>query len=135
MKHKVYLSSFDKVKNGKGIKIGVVRFIPATKNDYSSLESYEKNDLSIRIWLSGLSPSTKLLLDYKNNSITWEEFKIKFIEETKNVDFMNMFVYLLKLLKESDVTLYCYCNNKDKHCHRFILGEMLEKAGYEVKEL
>lgn len=133
MKHKVYLSNFDKVKNGKGTKIGVVRFIPAKKNDYSSLESYEKNDLDIHIWLSELSPSTKLLLDYKNNSITWEEFKIKFIEETKSVGFMSMFVYLLRLLKESDITLYCYC--KDKHCHKFILGEMLEKAGYEVEEL
>lgn len=70
MKHKVYLSHFWKIKQGKGLNISVVRVPPSPA---------KVNTQDISVWLQDLSPSSGLLNRYKTNEITWEEFREKLI--------------------------------------------------------
>lgn len=124
MKNIVYLSHFGRLKKGKGIKVAITRIEPKP----SILGSTK--DI---IFINDLAPSFDLLTQYKSGLITWEEYECRFLEEAKDVKFMNMLKYLLTLLKTNDITLYCYC--RDKHCHRYILGRMFKNIGYEVKEI
>ena len=126
MKHKVYLGHFGNIQKDKGLNISVVRIPPSPA---------EINTQDISVWLQDLSPSLSLLSRYKANQLTWEEFREEFLKEAKGKDFMETFAYVLALLKTTDVVLCCYCKAKDKHCHRFVLGELFQKAGYEVEEL
>jgi len=73
-----------------------------------------------------LSPSIELLMAYKNERITWEQYVIRYKKEMNNEACRNMMKKIKETSLEKDVYLVCMCWNKEKKCHRFILMEMIE---------
>jgi uncharacterized protein YeaO (DUF488 family) len=53
----------------------------------------------------------RLLSEIKNNPVALEEIK-----------------ELGQLSQDQDVTLLCHCIGADKHCHRFVIRELVEKG-------
>lgn len=72
-----------------------------------------------------LSPSWKLLNEYKGHKINWNEYVRRFKEEMSNEVCINKMKEIKELAKEKDVYLVCYCSTK--RCHRFLLMDIIEK--------
>ena len=77
-----------------------------------------------------LSPS-KGLLDWWNavkglNLDMWDEYVERFLEEMKSPQTIAAIKRLAELSKEKDVWLICSCSNKAKHCHRFLVYELIQ---------
>lgn len=122
--HKVYTSYYDNIKNGIGLRVSIARYPPKSKAKTSKINK----------WLYDLAPSETLLISYKSGKISWEEYVETYMKETKNPEFMSELIELIKILKYSDVTLYCY-ERPHENCHRHLLGEILKKLGYDVIEI
>ena len=80
-----------------------------------------------------LGPSEKLLWDYKNGKINWQEYKIQFrLEIISNPEAMKELDRISALSKTKDVYLICY--EKEYPCHRFILIDIIkEMEEYEQR--
>ncbi len=72
-----------------------------------------------------LSPSLELLNDYKKKRITWSAFVLKYHYEMDNDRCKKEMLRIKKLAEEKDVYLICACHNKEKHCHRYVLLELI----------
>ena len=89
--------------------------------------------------LRELSPSTELLKSYKNNEITREEYKIKYLTELifRNISINNLmtkFKTLDNIVSPSGIVLLGYPKNPEE-CHRRFLAEFLENlTGYTINE-
>lgn len=70
-----------------------------------------------------LSPSWKLLNDYRAKKITWDEYIIRFKNEMNNVQCENEMKKIKELSKHKDV--YLVCHERTYPCHRFILIELI----------
>lgn len=78
-------------------------------------------------WLKELSPSPKLLSDYREGRVDWDRFKENLISELKsNSESLNAINSLRKQAKLDNVTLLCY-EKDDKPCHRYIVKELIDK--------
>ena len=72
-----------------------------------------------------LSPSKKLLWDYKNGRIDWDGYVKRFYQEMDN-DVCRAAMRKIKLMaKDRDVYLICF--EKRGNCHRFLLMDMINK--------
>lgn len=71
-----------------------------------------------------LSPSWILLNDYKEQRITWEQYKERFHNEMDNEPCRAYMKKIKLLAKERDVYLICY-EKPPKPCHCFLLLEMI----------
>ena len=72
-----------------------------------------------------LSPSKKLLDEYKQNRIDWAEYEKRFRKEILNNPKAMVELNHLKTISEfKDVYLICY--EKKYPCHRFILIDMMK---------
>ena len=82
-----------------------------------------KEKAKIDEWLKDLGPSEKLLTDFQNSLIIWDDYQKRFQEEMKPK------TALLKTIaeksKNQNVTLLC-CEKDDKECHRRLLKEIIE---------
>ena len=124
-KGKLYTTYFSKMKKAIGLKIGIVRFL----QKWIDLEKYEM------IHLPQLSPSKKLLLNYKDGNIDWEMYTTIFKEEMKSHDMKRALNRTQELLDEGkDITIICYCKDRNT-CHRSLIGDYFEELGYEVNEI
>ena len=66
------------------------------------------------------------MIDKKMN---WSIYKNRFLAEIKNnPDALDEIKELKQLSKDQDVTLLCHCVGMDKHCHRFVISELVEKG-------
>lgn len=74
-----------------------------------------------------LSPSIALLVAYKDGRITWDQYVIRYKKEMNNEACRNEMKKIKDMAKTIDVYLICFCWNKDKKCHRFLLMDMIEK--------
>ena len=85
-------------------------------------------------YAKSLSPSQKLLNEYKYEDLSWDEFIPKFINELSNNDGVERDLKKIqKLLEEGkEVCLLCY--EKGNKCHRFILAELFTSE-YSVVSL
>ena len=119
-KGKLYTSYFSKLKYGKGVKISVARYNPKWLNN-----KYIDN------WFLELAPSKDLLKDYKDNRITKNDFRKRYLSE-QNLITINRLKTLLD--NGQDVTIYCYEKPSD-FCHRHIIGDLFRSIGYEVEEI
>lgn len=80
-----------------------------------------------------LAPSKELLQGYKEEKISKEEYVELYLKQLKSFNGKQAIQELIDMAREEDVTLLCYEKNGD-FCHRFILGEYLEKIfDIEVK--
>lgn len=95
----------------EGIRICVMRFVKKFYN-------YDE-------WLISLAPSIKLLNDYRNNKIDWNEYKKRYIKEMESKNEL-----ISELKKRSDngeiITLLCW-EKSDEFCHRKLLKELIER--------
>ncbi|MGI0012690.1 MAG: DUF488 family protein, N3 subclade, partial [Nitrososphaera sp.] len=77
-------------------------------------------------WLQELSPSKKLLFDYKESRITWSEFKEHFLLEiTENNDSLDAIYALNHHGKFGDVTVLCY-ERAGNPCHRHLIRDIID---------
>lgn len=81
----------------------------------------------------------KMLYEYKNGKITWEECREEYIEYLTKLeeDCGNLYEYYMNIEKETEkeIVLLCY-ETSDKPCHRFILANYLNKKyDADIKEL
>jgi uncharacterized protein YeaO (DUF488 family) len=92
------------------------------KFQYMKAEEWNNNF----IWLRELAPSEELRKAYKSNSISWEEYKVRFLAEMDNHISKEL---MLKIVRESDskpVFLFCHCGPKEgNRCHRFLLLDLI----------
>ena len=81
-------------------------------------------------WWKELAPSRQLHKEYIiDKKINWFVYKKKFLYETKNNPVaLDEIKELGRLGRNQDVTLLCHCIGKDKHCHRFIVAELVKKG-------
>jgi uncharacterized protein YeaO (DUF488 family) len=77
---------------------------------------------------SFLAPSWGLLRDWLAERISWEEYEERFRNEmSSSVEARAIMKDIKMLSKDVDVYLICSCHNKENHCHRFILIDMINK--------
>lgn len=121
MKGKLYTSYFSNIDNGIGLKISIALYNPNWCID--KIDSFIKQ----------LAPNELLLKLYKDNKITWEDYKKGYLAQLQVNN--KGILELQKLLNNGkDVTIYCY--EKDFiNCHRSIIAELFRKLGYEVIEI
>jgi len=111
----LYTSYMGNLKNIKEKKIAIMRFLPDWSKPYID-SNYIK-----------LAPSKDLLTKYKDKIVNYEEFKLKYLEEIKDIDIKKLYK------KFKNTTLLCTCK-PGIGCHRHILAEHLINNGYMVKE-
>ena len=79
--------------------------------------------------IEDFAPSWKLLMSYKDDFIGWDEYVIKYIDETQvnYIDNPNIFHEIAEIL--DSVEFICWCNRQksNKRCHRFLLRQFLER--------
>lgn len=84
---------------------------------------------------SCLSPSKELLNYAKENKISFEEYKEKFLKELKERPFVSEKLRTLKRIGE-DRLIFLVCYEKDaSKCHRSIIKDILmtpSKYGYDL---
>lgn len=80
-------------------------------------------------WWKELAPSRQLHKAYMiDKKMNWSVYKNRFLAEIKNnPDALDEIKELKQLSKDQDVTLLCHCVGIDKHCHRFVISELIEK--------
>ncbi|EGH9241172.1 DUF488 domain-containing protein, partial [Salmonella enterica subsp. enterica serovar Eko] len=113
-------------------KNGVMRIIDTRLNNYSQLSGFAKaKDLEFflkkicdidYVYRSELAPTKKILDNYKDKKITWEQYSI---------EYLNLMEQRLTASKLSsiDVDKGCLLCSEDKphHCHRRLLAEYLKE--------
>ncbi len=115
------------IARSDGLRILVARFrgrgLPADRSD---------------VWMANLGPSERLLKAVHAGQITWAEFSRRYRAEIFSaaaVDRDNATIknhgqkftlrLIAKLAKKGNVTLLCHCAEDAKHCHRFVLQELI----------
>ena len=74
--------------------------------------------------LPQLAPSQKLLNDWKNDKISWEEYEKRYRQEQSTPAFMRAIYWIgLKHAQGDIVRLMCW--EKNPPCHRFLLKDMI----------
>lgn len=85
---------------------------------------YVKDFYDYDEWNKSLSPSPKLLNDYRNHKIEWDEFEIRYRKEMET--FKDVIHNLKQRVDNGEIiTLLCW-ESEDKYCHRRLLKEMIE---------
>lgn len=79
------------------------------------------------------SPSPKLLWDIKNGRITWDEYKIRYTDEMRNINLVDSMSRIYNLVKRNPevnargAVLLCYCRDY-LNCHRSLLASMINES-------
>lgn len=121
----LYLSYFAKLKDGRGDKYSVCRFI------YPPLRKYLKGELK------GLAPTPTLLCMLNKKEISFKSFEHLFNMSFNDPDnrMIDNIVTVTNTLKEGkDVTLYAY-RPVGEGSHLGVLKNIFERLGFEVVDL
>lgn len=92
--------------------------------NYSGNDRY---DITVKSGDTTFSPTWQLVMRFKNNQMTWEEYTEQYTQLMRNSYLTNK-EHWLNLLQNSSITLVCFCVNPIQ-CHRTLLAEMLVKTG------
>ncbi|MHA0985394.1 DUF488 domain-containing protein (plasmid) [Kosakonia cowanii] len=113
-------------------KNGVIRIIDTRLNNYSQLSGFAKaKDLEFflkkicdidYIYRSELAPTKKILDDYKDKKITWEQYALEYL----NLMEQRLISSKLSSIDVDDGCLLC-SEDKPHHCHRRLLAEYLKQ--------
>lgn len=113
-------------KNGEGIRIGTVRFLPRgiKKGNYAKMKFFD-------VWFPSVAPSRQLLSAFKqkeNIKEKWGKFaKLYKNEMTKNAESRQAIKLLAEIARRTPIAIGCYCED-EKFCHRSILYALIKKA-------
>lgn len=110
-------SILDKKSDDDGLRICVMRFVKPH-------HEYDK-------WVRELAPSAVLLRDYRAETIDWNEFEKRYLEEMKGRKEL-----IADFRRRSDrgdtITLLCW-EKDDRFCHRSLLRNcILEEANPQI---
>lgn len=104
-----------KAENPDAVFIAVCRMLPP--NAQSDLDHWKKE----------LSPSMRLLSDYKKELIDWDKYSQRFEAEMMLNGTAQMTMKWIKIISEQkDVYLVCW-EGPDKNCHRHLLIKMISE--------
>lgn len=92
-------------------------------------------------WMPNLAPSEALLAAHLESRIEWKDFCRRYREEMRQdplLDQANRTVknhgqkFTLRLLQtlaqKQHVTILCHCSAEERHCHRHLLKELIERV-------
>ena len=109
-------SIYTPIEEEDGLRVLITRYYPRGVKR-------EKYD----IWVRVLAPSEKLLKQYKNSEIDWNNFKNTLLSELRNsVDSVNAIHKLQSKSNIQNITLLCY-EKDDRPCHRYMVKALIEK--------
>jgi len=116
-------SVYDPVETTDGKRFLVSRYWPRWLS---------KDKLKLTGWIRELAPSKELLQDWKNNSISWQEYELRYFKEMEN---KQEFIKELANLAASDtITLLCFEKENNPHCHRHLLKNLLKnRITHDIK--
>lgn len=88
-------------------------------------------DADFDIWMPHLAPSNKLLDDYQNKKIDWDDYVIRFNREVikKKREYIKLLAYLAE---KFIVTILCWEKTPEK-CHRRLVTEEVKKSFSDVQ--
>jgi len=72
-----------------------------------------------------LAPSNELLKDWKEGSITWEEYEERYRSELSSSSLARNGIAWIGLKDAQGETVRLLCWEKEPPCHRFILKDMI----------
>ena len=115
---------------GEGIRIGTVRRPPrgVPKSEFASQDWYD-------VSFPSLAPSVetiKLGQEAKTRA-QWAAFIKKYRAEMAKPEASHSLALLAALSQESNFSVGCYCE-REEHCHRSALGELLAEKGAKVEQ-
>lgn len=86
-----------------------------------------KERLSIEAWLKELAPSKELLMDWKTEKITWQEYEKRYLKEmSAQKEKINI---LSEKTRHGTITLLCFEKEENPYCHRHLLKKLIEQEG------
>jgi uncharacterized protein YeaO (DUF488 family) len=108
-------SVYDPVEESDGQRILVARFWP---------RGLSKERLSLAAWNRDVAPSAELVRDWKAQDIDWKTYESRYRKEirTRKPGIMD----LVERARAGTITLLCYEQEDDPHCHRHLLKRMIE---------
>lgn len=110
-------------KRGEGLRIGTVRLLPrgVRKSEYAKRDYFD-------VWLPQLSPSRKLLAEYKDGDLSVAAFFRRYRTEMKSTEPRQLIQLLAEIAQRTPIAVGCYCEDESQ-CHRSVLGELIRNAG------
>jgi len=106
---------YDPPEQSDGDRILVTRYWP---------RGISRDRLAITDWLRNLAPSKELLRDWKQQSLSWEEYTLRYHEEM--LEQQAAIKDLADRARNGTITLLCFEREDDPHCHRHLLKELIE---------
>jgi uncharacterized protein YeaO (DUF488 family) len=93
------------------------------KSEFAKRDFYD-------VWLPDLSPSPELVSQAlaASDDKEWNAFRRKFAAEMSKPQPSHTLDLLAALSHQTSFSLGCYCED-ERHCHRSVLRELLEKRG------
>jgi len=114
---------------GEGLRIGTVRRPPrgVPKSEFASRNWYD-------VWFPNLAPSveTMKLGQQANTPAQWAAFIKKYRTEMSRPQASHSLGLLAALSRNSNFSVGCYCE-REEHCHRSVLRELLAGKGAKVE--
>ena len=114
---------------GKGTRIGTVRRPPrgVSKAEFASQNWYD-------VWFPNLAPSveTMKLGQEATTPAQWAAFIKKYKAEMSKPEATHSLGLLAALSQNSNFSVGCYCE-REEHCHRSVLRELLAEKGAMVE--
>jgi uncharacterized protein YeaO (DUF488 family) len=108
-------SIYDKIERRDGRRVLITRHYPR----FHKKLKYDE-------WNRTLSPSKELIKRYKDEEITWGQFRLAFLKELTSDEAKGELDKLAKLARKKSVTLLCYEKEGEK-CHRHIVKALVAK--------
>ena len=113
----------DERRTGERLRVGAVRYPPRGKRK-EEIDEYD-------VRLPELAPSSELLRQGRNGTISWEKFARRYRSEMKKPERKYLIPLFAALSKVTDLSVGCYCRDETR-CHRSVLRELLADAGAEL---
>ncbi len=74
-----------------------------------------------------LAPSAQLLKDWRQNKISWHEYRKRYFKEMSGPHQKNKIKELAIRSHNQTITLLCFESEENPHCHRHLLKQLIEE--------
>lgn len=107
----------DPVEPSDGKRILIMRLWP---------RNYSHEQLCLAEWRPDLAPSNKLRQDWYAESITWDQYVTRYLNEMQTQQ--DAITELAQTATTETITLLCIENETNPHCHRHLLKRLMEQG-------
>ena len=110
----------------EGVRLGTVRRPPrgVPKSQFASRNWYD-------VWLPTLAPTDDLFRAIKQERVSWDAFKRRYLAEMRKPDPARLLDALAALSHGANFSVGCYCEDEAR-CHRALLRQLLEERAASV---